>query len=79
MDDLGDILLREQGFEPCIDFGFVAALGVSIRAAKGGIEQYIKLTAQRVEYVRGTQYDPDVEVVPVVLFQVMVCCLYLEN
>lgn len=69
MDNLSDLLLREQGFEPCIEFGFVAALGVSIRAAKGGIEQYIKLTARRVEYLRGTQYDPDVEVVPVVLFQ----------
>jgi hypothetical protein len=69
MDNLNDLLLREQGFEPCVDFGFVAALGVSIRAPKGGIEQYTKLTARRVEYVRGTLYDPDVEVVPVVLFQ----------
>ncbi|MEQ3710580.1 MAG: hypothetical protein ABNH38_18690 [Tateyamaria sp.] len=71
-DTLTDILLREQGFEPREDLGYVAALGVSVRRSAGGPEQYIKLTARRVEYVRGTEFDPDVKVVPVAVFKELI-------
>lgn len=71
-DTLTDILLREQGFEPREDLGYVAALGVSVRRSGGVPEQYVKLTARRVEYVRGTEFDPDVEVVPVAVFKELV-------
>ncbi len=68
-DNLSDLLLREEGYEPSEDFGYVNALGVSVRRAPGGVEQYIKLTARRVEYVRGTFLDTNAEVVPVALFE----------
>lgn len=70
-DNLTDLLLREQGYEPNVEFGFVACLGLSVRQPPGGVAQYSKLIARRVEYVRGTQWDPDVEVVPVALFQAL--------
>lgn len=61
--NLFDEMLRERGYSPWLNDGFVSFLGVGMHN-----NTLVMLAGRRAEYLRGTPADPDTEVLPAMIF-----------